>query len=164
PLDAVELAVTARLDDPVGVEHDGAADIQCRPHLLVVLARFDPEHQPEDIQPRHRSVSPDDSRRWMSRTGRSDFTLAAVDEHVDERDELARSNLPDDDLVRRLQEIARPRMLTGKRAEDELRHGHVRRGFDAVPGYVAESDGKPAVAELHEVVDVTTHLDVRRRL
>ena len=70
---------------------------------------------------------------------------------------------PHDDLVRRGEEVARLGMLAGERAEDELRHRHVGRGVDAVPGDVAEHDREPAVVEREEVVDVAADLDVRRR-
>ena len=58
---------------------------------------------------------------------------------------------------------ARVRVLARERAEDELRHRHVRRRLDAVAGDVAEHDGEPAVGELEEVVDVAADVDARRR-
>ena len=111
-----------------------------------------------------RTVGAHDPRRWMSCARRGHLTLAAVDEHVHESDELPRRDLADDHLVRRLQEVARLGMLACERAKDELRHRHVRGSFDAVPGDVAERDRKSPVAELHEVVDVAADLDPRRRL
>ena len=55
-------------------------------------------------------------------------------------------------------------MLARERAEDELRHRHVRGGFDPVSGHVAEYRGEAAVVELDEVVDIAADLDARRRL
>ena len=55
-------------------------------------------------------------------------------------------------------------MLAGQRAEDELRHCHVRGGFDAVSRHVTERNREAPVGQLHEVVDVSADLDPRRRL
>ena len=98
-------------------------------------------HRASDTLPSAR----DDPRRRMPCAGRRDAARAPVDDEVDHRDELARRDLADDDFVRRLEEVARLGMLARQRAEDELRHRHVRSGFDAVPCHVAERDRKPAV-------------------
>ena len=55
-------------------------------------------------------------------------------------------------------------MLARERAEDELRHSHVGRRLDAVPGDVAEHDRESSVVERQEVVDVAADVDPRRRL
>ena len=100
----------------------------------------------------------------MARTRGRDLASHSVDDQIRERDEFAGGDLADDDVVGGLEEICRLRMLAGQRAEDELRHRHVGRGFDPVTGDVAERNREPTVGELHEVVDVSADLDTRRGL
>ena len=78
-------------------------------------------------------------------------------------------NLPDrdvadDHLVRGGEKRGRLGVLARERTEHELRHRHVCRRVDPVPGDVAEHDGEPAVAELQEVEDVSTDVHLRRGL
>jgi hypothetical protein len=81
-----------------------------------------------------------------------------IDREVEERDEL-----PDaisSSTTRSRRRGSRPaRVLARQRAEDELRHRHVGRRVDPVPGDVAEHDREPSVGELEEVVDVAADLD-----
>src|SRR5207247_7668962 len=70
----------------------------------------------------------------------------------------------DHDVVRGGEELARLVVLAGERAEDELRHRHVRRRLDPVARHVAEDDREPAVREAQVVVDVTADVHPRRRL
>ena len=92
-----------------------------------------------------------------------DVARARVNHDVDHRDELSGRDLADDDVVGRLQEIARLGVLTRERTEDELRHCHVGGSLDPVSGDIPERHGEPAVRQLHEVVHVTPDLDARRR-
>ena len=85
----------------------------------------------------------------------------ALDEDVDQRDELPGRDLAGHDLVRRRQEVTRLRMLACERAEDELRHRHVGGRLDSVPGHVTEDNGEPAVRQREEVVDVPADVDPR---
>ena len=100
----------------------------------------------------------------MTGTRGRDLAGRAVDQEVDHRDELPRRDLPDDDVVRRLEEVAGLRVFPRQRAKDELRHRHVRRRLDPVARHVSEHRREPAVVELDEVVDVAADLDARRRL
>ena len=70
-------------------------------------------------------------------------------------------DLADDDVVRRLQEVARLGMLARERAEHELGHRHVGRGFDAVARDISERQSKPAVGQFEEVVHVAPDLHAR---
>ena len=94
----------------------------------------------------------------MAGAGRRDLAADPVDQQVDHRDELSRRDLADDDVVRILEKVARLLMLARERAEDELRHRHVRGGFDPVSGHVAEDRGEAAVVELDEVVVVAARV------
>ena len=85
---------------------------------------------------------------------------AGVDRDEGHRDELADRDLADDDLVGGGEERRRLGMLARERAEDELRHRHVRGGVDAVARDVAEHDGEAAVAQLEEVEDVAADVDL----
>ena len=100
----------------------------------------------------------------MAGIGAGDFSPRRIDGDVRHRDELARGDLVDDDVVRKGEEIAGLRMFTCERAEHELRHRHVGGRLDAVTCDVAEHDGEASVDELKEVVDVAADVDSRRRL
>src|SRR5206468_6062216 len=69
PLVAVELALTASLDEPVGVEHDRRARIEPDPSLLVALSAFDPECEPRDRQRRGNPDGRDEPRGRMAGGG-----------------------------------------------------------------------------------------------
>jgi hypothetical protein len=94
----------------------------------------------------------------------ADVAGARVDHDIHHRDELPGRDLADHYVVGGLQEVPWVGVVSCKRTEHELRHGHVGRRLDAVTGDVAERDGKATVGKLHEVVDVPAHLDMRRRL
>ena len=100
----------------------------------------------------------------MTRIRARDFAARGIDGDVRHRDELARGDLVHHDIVRGGEKVAWFRMLSRERAEHELRHRHIGRRFDTVPGYVAENDGEASVAELEEVVHVAADVDARRRL
>ena len=100
----------------------------------------------------------------MPAGGAGDLAVSRVDRQVQHRDELARADLLDDDVVRGGQERARLRVEARERAEDELRHRHVGRRVDPVAGDVAEHDREPLVVGLQVVVDVAADADERGRL
>jgi len=132
--------------------------------LVVGLIAVDAEREAARVDPAHRAAGLDEARRGMTGAGAGDAALGRIERHVGHRDELAGRDLPHHDLVCRSEEVGRRGVLPRERAEDELRHGHVRRRVDPVAGHVAEDDRESAALELHEVVDVPAHVDARRRL
>src|ERR687885_1270586 len=99
----------------------------------------------------------------MPRRRTRDLSAPWVDGQVEQRDELAGRDLADHDLVRSGEKASRLWVLARERAEDELRHGHVRGRVDPVTRHVAEHYGEAAVRKLEEVVHVAAHFDARRR-
>ena len=97
----------------------------------------------------------------MPGRGAGELAGPRVGGQIQQRDELPGGDLAEHDLVCSRQELVGPRVLAGQRAEDELRHRHVRRGVDPVPGDVAEDDRQASIRELEEVVDVAADLDER---
>ena len=126
--------------------------------LAVALAAFDAEREPGGGKGRDAAVDAEDPRRRVTGAGARDLARGGIDDEVRHRDELARRDLADDDVVRGGKEVAGLWVLAGERAEDELRHRHVRRRVDAVPRHVPQHDGEPAVVEREEVVDVASDL------
>src|SRR5205814_4302593 len=138
--------------------HDCSAVRKRRVELLVRLGRVDAEGKPAAGKRLDLPVLPNETWHRMS-GARAGQPAARVQGEIGHRDELAGRDLTGDDLVRVGEEIGRLWMLARKRAEDELRHRHVRSRIDAVSGDVAEHDRDPAVAELEEVVDVAPDVE-----
>src|SRR5215213_345872 len=164
PLDAIQLGPPPLFDDAVGVEDERRSRLEPVPYLLVALAGLDAEWQPAPCELDDLAVGVHEPRWRMSRRRARDLALHGVDADVRERDELADRDLARHDVVRGGEEIAGFRVLPGERAEDELRHRHVGRGVDPVPGHVSQHDRKAAVREHEEVVEVTPHVDACGRL
>src|SRR5437588_330088 len=116
PRKAVELAVASRFEHAVRVQDDRVADVELRTHLFVRLAFFDAENEPLGIERLEYAGRADDARRGMTGTRDRDRSAQRIDEQIDERDELPGCDLADDHVVRRLQEVARLRLLARKRA------------------------------------------------
>src|SRR5436190_11804397 len=161
---AIQLAVPTGLDDAVGVEDERGAERKLGVGLRVLLAAVDPEHEAVRLERLRRPVREDDPRRGMASTGCCDPAAAAVDDDVAHADELAGADLAADHVVRGGEEVGRLRMLARERAEDELRHRHVRGRVDAVAGHVAEHDRESPVLQREEVVDVAADVHACRRL
>src|SRR5438105_2491399 len=108
--DAVQLALTARLDDAVREEDDALAGGERSPRLLVALPSLDAEREAARLERPHRAVTPDEPRRRMARARAGDLARRRVHDQVRHGDELPGRDLADDDVVCRREEIGRLRM------------------------------------------------------
>src|SRR6476469_9803210 len=102
---AVQLAVPARLDDPVAVEDERGTERELGVGLRVLLASVDAEHEAVRLERLRRAVREDDPRRGMAPARGGDPAAAAVDDDVAHADELAGAELAAANLVSAGEEV-----------------------------------------------------------
>src|SRR6185437_1188707 len=120
PLLSVELTGAASLGKPVRVEDDDRVLLEPEMHRGVALPALDPEREARNVDSFGSQPRPHHPGGRMPRRSAGDLAAARIDGQVEKRDELARGDLAEHDLIRGGQEVAGLRVLAGQGAEDEF--------------------------------------------